>query len=235
MQWRSVDRMKKQIVDRKEGVAHATLSDKSARLSMSDLKVNPFLLGVLSAATPVIQLFANTISKVDFSRSLRVDLSTATAGSKNDMALYLLMRMTKTRISSSRFSYVRMSDVIKLSRSRTIPTSLSLTHQFCLHSLVTLTLSLFSSDFSLIQVVCLIFAVIVLVLSFFSTYAFQAGLVELLYDRFGLTLFISVVYLLLTIALNIWTLTSRWDKPLQFVWPTGLLALFVTQRLSEST
>nr|CAD7408764.1 unnamed protein product [Timema poppensis] len=83
-----------------------------------------------------------------------------------------------------------------------------------------------------IQVVCLIFAVIVLVLSFFSTYAFQAGLVELLYDRFGLTLFISVVYLLLTIALNIWTLTSRWDKPLQFVWPTGLLALFVTQRLT---
>ncbi|CAG2055822.1 unnamed protein product [Timema podura] len=83
----------------------------------------------------------------------------------------------------------------------------------------------------IIQVVCLIFAVIVLVLSFFSTYAFQAGLVELLYDRFGLTLFISVFYLLLTLALNIWTLASRWDKPLQFVWPTGLLALFVIQRL----
>ncbi|GFG39098.1 hypothetical protein Cfor_12232 [Coptotermes formosanus] len=85
----------------------------------------------------------------------------------------------------------------------------------------------------IIQDVCLIFALISLVLSFFSTYAFQAGLIELLYDRFRVTVIISAIYLIFTIALHSWSLSERWGHPLEHIWPDGLIWLCVTQRLCE--
>ncbi|XP_063217347.1 transmembrane protein 138 [Bacillus rossius redtenbacheri] len=83
----------------------------------------------------------------------------------------------------------------------------------------------------ILQVVCLIFSVIVLVLSFFSTYAFQAGLTGRLYQRFGPTLCVSACYLLLTVGLDVWLLSACWDAPHAFCWPAGLLPLFVAHRL----
>ncbi|XP_023718013.1 transmembrane protein 138 [Cryptotermes secundus] len=83
----------------------------------------------------------------------------------------------------------------------------------------------------IIQDVCLIFALISLVLSFFSTYAFQAGLIELLYDRFRATIIISTAYLILTITLHSWSLSERWGHPLGHIWPSGLIWLYVIQRL----
>lgn len=83
----------------------------------------------------------------------------------------------------------------------------------------------------IIQDVCLIFALISLVLSFFSTYAFQAGLIELLYDRFRVAVIISTVYLIFTITLHSWSLSERWGHPLEHIWPDGLIWLCVIQRL----
>lgn len=106
-----------------------------------------------------------------------------------------------------------------------------------------------------IQDVCLILALAALLLTFFSTYVFQvcffkniiivtnvtnchffqAGLLELLYDRFRLTIIICMFYFLLTITLQVWTLTLRWKEPLQHNWDVGLHISFLFQRLSKYT
>lgn len=62
---------------------------------------------------------------------------------------------------------------------------------------------------------------------------FQAGLLELLYDRFRATIVISITYLILTITLHSWSLSERWEHPLEHIWPDGLIWLYVTQRLCE--
>jgi len=64
---------------------------------------------------------------------------------------------------------------------------------------------------------------------------FLAGLVEFLYDRFRATIVLSAVYLILTITLHSWSLSERWEHPLEHVWPDGLIWLTVIQRLCEYT
>lgn len=125
-------------------------------------------------------------------------------------------------------------------RLKTSRYCVTLVVQFCL-LLVDISVNCFS-DFArntsvvvlllfIIQDVCLIFALISLVLSFFSTYAFQAGLIELLYDRFRVTVIISTVYLIFTITLHSWSLSERWEHPLEHIWPDGLIWLCTIQRL----
>ncbi|PNF22933.1 hypothetical protein B7P43_G11675, partial [Cryptotermes secundus] len=60
---------------------------------------------------------------------------------------------------------------------------------------------------------------------------FLAGLIELLYDRFRATIIISTAYLILTITLHSWSLSERWGHPLGHIWPSGLIWLYVIQRL----
>ena len=59
-----------------------------------------------------------------------------------------------------------------------------------------------------IQDVCILFALIVVFLVFFNTYIFQAGLVFLLIRKFKTTIIITVLYLLLSLGLHVWTMVS---------------------------
>ncbi|XP_018330086.1 transmembrane protein 138 [Agrilus planipennis] len=83
----------------------------------------------------------------------------------------------------------------------------------------------------IIQDVCLILALAALLLTFFSTYVFQAGLVEMLYDRFRLSIIICMFYFILTTILHIWTLSVRWKDPTKHNWSSGLYVMYILQRL----
>ncbi|KAJ1528427.1 hypothetical protein ONE63_006839 [Megalurothrips usitatus] len=85
--------------------------------------------------------------------------------------------------------------------------------------------------FYVIQDLCLIFALTTLLLSFFSTYLFQAGLVYLIYNKFCAVIYTILLYLSLTIAFHSWSLNMRWNQPLTYVWTDGLHTLYVVQRL----
>ena len=64
-----------------------------------------------------------------------------------------------------------------------------------------------------IQDVCLVFSLIIVFLSFFSTYVFQAGLVGLLVSRYKVPIMVSIAYLGLSIAYHVTSLNSRWYEP----------------------
>jgi len=83
-----------------------------------------------------------------------------------------------------------------------------------------------------IQDACLLLAVIVLFLVFFNTYIFQAGLVNILINKFKLTIFVVFVYLGLCIGLNAWGLTMIWNDPYVYIYSPGYIVLFVLQRLA---
>ena len=61
-----------------------------------------------------------------------------------------------------------------------------------------------------IQDVCLVFSLIIVFLSFFSTYVFQAGLVGLLVSRYKVPIIISITYLGLSIGYHVSSLNTRW-------------------------
>ncbi|KAL1505503.1 hypothetical protein ABEB36_005055 [Hypothenemus hampei] len=86
--------------------------------------------------------------------------------------------------------------------------------------------------FFIIQDACLILSLSILLLTFFSTYVFQTGLVYLLYERFRTTLIICMLYFILTTVLHIWSLITRWNSSL-YNWSTGFFILFTIQRLSK--
>ena len=81
-----------------------------------------------------------------------------------------------------------------------------------------------------IQDVCLVFSLIIVFLSFFSTYVFQAGLVGLLVAGYKGPITISVLYLGLSIAYHVVSLNSRWYEPQSYWWTDELLALFIIHR-----
>ncbi|XP_023346955.1 transmembrane protein 138 [Eurytemora carolleeae] len=82
-----------------------------------------------------------------------------------------------------------------------------------------------------IQDVCLIFSLIIVFLSFFSTYVFQAGLVGYLLSRFRVSIIVSVLYLILSITYHVWSLNVRWNAPMSYWWTSPLLAFYVIHRL----
>ncbi|XP_046666873.1 transmembrane protein 138-like [Homalodisca vitripennis] len=73
----------------------------------------------------------------------------------------------------------------------------------------------------------------VLFISIFQTNVFQAGFVELLYARFRGAVITAMVYLLLTICLQTWALSERWDMPLAYNWPTFMGVLYTLQRAAS--
>lgn len=82
-----------------------------------------------------------------------------------------------------------------------------------------------------IQDVCIIFAVIVVFLLFFNTFIFQAGLVNILINKFKMVIGVTFLYFGLNVGLHIWEMTQRWDAPNTYIWDTpGFLPLFVVQR-----
>ncbi|CAB4017901.1 transmembrane 138-like [Paramuricea clavata] len=85
----------------------------------------------------------------------------------------------------------------------------------------------------IIQDVCILFELIVVFLVFFNTYIFQAGLVFLLIRKFKTTIIITVLYLLLSLGLHVWTMTRKWGDPEKYTWQGGFQVLYVFQRLGS--
>lgn len=83
----------------------------------------------------------------------------------------------------------------------------------------------------LIQDICLIFSLVLLVLIFFNTFAFKAGLISLLVKKFAATLIVGSLYLVLTVSFHIWNLSIRWQRTNEYGWSEGLQAVHVLQKL----
>ncbi|XP_022188264.1 transmembrane protein 138 [Nilaparvata lugens] len=75
-----------------------------------------------------------------------------------------------------------------------------------------------------------VLAVTLLLVSLFQTNVFQAGFVELLFDRFRTTVFIAMLYFLLTLIVQIYVLSTRWFQPMKHYWAKGLPFFFISQR-----
>lgn len=56
-------------------------------------------------------------------------------------------------------------------------------------------------------------ALIIMFLTFFSTYVFQAGLVSVLITRFQATIYSSIVYLAFSITYHVWSLVRLFERP----------------------
>ncbi|XP_053228148.1 transmembrane protein 138-like [Podarcis raffonei] len=82
----------------------------------------------------------------------------------------------------------------------------------------------------IIQDIAILFNVIIIFLMFFNTFVFQAGLVNLLFQKFKGTIVLSAAYLALSISFHIWVMNLRWKNSKYFVWIDGLQTLFVFQR-----
>ncbi|XP_047362041.1 transmembrane protein 138 isoform X2 [Vespa velutina] len=85
-----------------------------------------------------------------------------------------------------------------------------------------------------IQDFCLIVALTILLVNIFSTYIFQAGLIQLLYIRFRMTLIVCILYLVLSIILHTWHITLHWSNPLTHNWTKGFHAIFAVHRIESS-
>lgn len=84
-----------------------------------------------------------------------------------------------------------------------------------------------------IQDFCLVFAVIIIFLLFFSTFIFQAGLISILVSKFKTAISITFIYFSLCVALHIWTLHLRWADVKFYIWDnTGYQILFSCQRIA---
>ncbi|XP_033229855.1 transmembrane protein 138 [Belonocnema kinseyi] len=77
-----------------------------------------------------------------------------------------------------------------------------------------------------IQDFCLIVALTVLLVSFFSTYIFQVGLIQLLYTQFRVTLILCIIYIILSIGLHSWHMTLHWPTPFSHYWTRGFHSLY---------
>ncbi|KAI8740926.1 transmembrane protein 138, partial [Biomphalaria glabrata] len=83
-----------------------------------------------------------------------------------------------------------------------------------------------------IQDFCLIFAVIIIFLLFFSTFIFQAGLVNILVSKFKVPIIVTFIYFTLCVALHVWTMNLRWSKVNYYIWDnSGYHVLFAFQRI----
>lgn len=85
--------------------------------------------------------------------------------------------------------------------------------------------------FYMIQDIALLFAIILLFVAFFSTFAFKAGLFSILIKKFSVSLLIGLFYLSLTVAYQIWNLAVRWERPNMYHWTEGLNALYALQKM----
>ncbi|CEF62049.1 Transmembrane protein 138 [Strongyloides ratti] len=82
----------------------------------------------------------------------------------------------------------------------------------------------------IIQNVCTVMGIIVLVISFVSTFIFQAGLIKYLIVKFKNVIIISIIYLAVSITTHTITLRSRWYNKEKFIWSYELLSLYVIHR-----
>ncbi|XP_056647089.1 transmembrane protein 138 [Diorhabda carinulata] len=83
------------------------------------------------------------------------------------------------------------------------------------------------------QNACLILALSVLLLTFFSTYLFQIGLIYLLYERFRTTLLVCMLYFILTSIVNVWLMILQWNNK-RNSWNALFMIIFIIQRFMST-
>ncbi len=83
----------------------------------------------------------------------------------------------------------------------------------------------------MVQDIALIFALILLFVAFFGTFAFKAGLFSILLKKFSVSLLVGLCYLALTVAYHIWNLATRWGSPNVYHWTAGLNVLYALQKI----
>ncbi|XP_059469008.1 transmembrane protein 138-like [Neocloeon triangulifer] len=139
---------------------------------------------------------------------------------------------------------------MKLSVSRYVTLitvqSMLLVLDMCINAFsdLTLTDTIVALVVFILQDMALVFAIILIFLSFFSTFLFQAGLLSDVTKEFGSSIFISTLYLILSVALHWVTLqestsSDDWseEEPLSRSlitvdqrWPSARLPLYATHR-----
>ncbi|BES87856.1 transmembrane protein 138 [Nesidiocoris tenuis] len=82
-----------------------------------------------------------------------------------------------------------------------------------------------------VQDVVIILATMVLGYSMFKTHVFEAGFVRVLLRRFKFAIIFTLLYLILTITYQAVTLATRWNRLMEYIWPSGYSILFVTHRI----
>ena len=83
----------------------------------------------------------------------------------------------------------------------------------------------------IVQDTALIGAQVVLLLSFFNTFAFTAGLLNLILKKFMWALVFGGVYLLVSIGYHVWLVVTRWSSPVPYSWTGWLQAMYAIQKL----
>jgi len=63
---------------------------------------------------------------------------------------------------------------------------------------------------------------------------FQAGLIGFMIGKFKSVWILTVLYMGLCIALQVWLMLIRWNAPTEFLWNPGQVALYVIQRFSKT-
>ena len=83
----------------------------------------------------------------------------------------------------------------------------------------------------IIQDIALIACLVLLLLAFFNTIVFKAGLISVLFRKFSATLLIGVVYLVLTIVYQIWFVAVQWNRANEYNWTQLLQTVYVLHKL----
>lgn len=84
----------------------------------------------------------------------------------------------------------------------------------------------------ILQDTIILMCIIIMLITFSSTYVFQAGLINLLVQQFAPTLIVSFLYLALSITLHVVSLKDRWGSK-SYLWPNYLTVIYVLQRTGK--
>lgn len=85
--------------------------------------------------------------------------------------------------------------------------------------------------FYILQDVGIVFAAIIIFLTFFETHAFKAGFLCVLMRKFSASLVVTGIYLLFTVAFQTWSIYLRFGLSYTYIWNEGLQALYVVQKV----
>uniref|UniRef100_A0AC35FQG3 Transmembrane protein 138 n=1 Tax=Panagrolaimus sp. PS1159 TaxID=55785 RepID=A0AC35FQG3_9BILA len=85
----------------------------------------------------------------------------------------------------------------------------------------------------ILQDTAIVLSIIILLITFSSTFVFQAGLISILVKRFSQSIIVSTIYLFLSITLHVTSLRDRWGTTERYIWPISITVLYVIQRISK--
>ena len=85
--------------------------------------------------------------------------------------------------------------------------------------------------FFVLQDMGIVFAAFLIIISFFDTYAFRAGLFSPLVSKFAVSLVLAGVYLVLSLTYHTWSISLKFSFPGTFIWTTGLQLLYALQKI----